>query len=81
MIKTLFILGCWKQHDASKTHQQAVVWEQEKERIEAKRLAGNEAVTKIEQIFLAQKSKTKHLLRHFYNEEDRKSTAHISYQE
>ena len=53
-----FTIGRWKEHEASKTHQQAVTIEEERERVEAKRLAGNEALTKREQDFLAQKSKT-----------------------
>jgi hypothetical protein len=53
-----YTIGRWKEQKATKSHQQAVTREEERERIEAKRLAGNEALTKIEQDFLAQKSKT-----------------------
>ena len=56
-IKSVYTLGHWEEHKVSRTHQQAVA--QEDKSKWRNRLEGNEALTKIKQTFLAQKSKTK----------------------
>jgi hypothetical protein len=52
-----FTIGRWKEHETSKTHLQAIAREEERERNEAKKEAGNIDLSKLERNFLAQKAK------------------------